>query len=178
MDLRTWGAKRRREAFVKSTGLIVPMVKRALRLLIPARYLLMDSCFDFQVVVSSVMEQVHVFCMVKNTPKVFYGFDGESLTLSKIYRMIRKRLGKAKIKGSITVGIGEKQKAKLVSVRNRNNGQKWLAILCADLSLSDADVVRIHGKGWDIEVFCEMAKRYLKLDSGIQVRDFDFMVAH
>ena len=178
MDQRTCGAKRRREAFVKSTELIVPMVKRALRLSIPARYLLMDSWFGFPAVVRSVMEHIHVICMVKNTPKVFYELEGESVTLSKIYRMIRKRRGKARIKGSITVGIGEKRKAKLVFVRNRNNGQKWLAILCTDLSLSDTDVVRIYGKRWDIEVFFKMAKGYLKLDSEIQVRDFDSIVAH
>jgi hypothetical protein len=76
------------------------------------------------------------------------------------------------------VGIGEQKKAKLVFVRNRNNGGKWLALLCTDVSLPDKDVVRIYGKRWDIEVFFKMAKHYLKLDSEIQVRDFDSIVAH
>ncbi len=138
----------------------------------------MDSWFGFPAVVRSVMEHVHVICMVKNTPKAFYELEGQSVTLSKIYRMIRKRRGKARIKGSITVGIGEKHEAKLVFVRNRNNGQKWLAILCTDLSLSDTDVVPIYGKRWSIEVFFKVAKRYLKLESEIQVRDFDSIVAH
>jgi hypothetical protein len=178
MDQRTCGAKRRREAFVKSTELIVPMVKRALKLSIPAKYLLMDSWFGFPSVVRSIVEHIHVICMVKNTPKVFYELNGQSLTLSKIYRMIRKRRGKANIKGSVIVGIGEKQEAKLVFVRNRNNSQKWLALLCTDLALQDKDVVRIYGKRWDIEVFFKMAKHYLKLDSEIQVRDFDSIVAH
>jgi hypothetical protein len=43
MDKRTCGAKRRKEALTKSTDLILPMVKRALGLFIPAKYLLMDS---------------------------------------------------------------------------------------------------------------------------------------
>lgn len=178
MDRRTCGARRRQEALVKSTELIVPMVKRALNLSIPAKYLLMDSWFGFPALVRSVMEHINVICMVKNTPKVFYELEGQSLTLSKIYRMIRKRRGKAKIKGSMIVGIGEKQKAKLVFVCNRNNGSKWLALLCADLSLPDKDVVRIYGKRWDIEVFFKMAKHYLKLDSEVQVQDFDSIVAH
>jgi hypothetical protein len=93
--------------------------------------------------------------------------------------MIRKRRGKAKIKGSMIVGIGEKQKAKLVFVRNRNKkGSRWLALLCTDLSLPDDDVVRIYGKRLDIEVFFKMAKHYLKLDSEVQVQDFDSIVAH
>jgi len=178
MDRRTCGARRRQEALVKSTELIVPMVKRALNLSIPAKYLLMDSWFSFPSLVRSVMEYIHVICMVKNTSKVFYELEGQSLTLSKICRMIRKRRGLAKIKGSMIVGIGEEKKAKLVFVRNRNNGSKWLALLCTDLSLSDEDVVRIYGKRWDIEVFFKMAKHYLKLDSEVQVRDFDSIVAH
>jgi hypothetical protein len=84
----------------------------------------MDSWFSFPALVRSVMEHIHVICMVKNTSKVFYGLEGQSLTLSKICRIIRKRRGKAKIKGSMIVGIGEKQKARLVFVCNRNNGSK------------------------------------------------------
>ncbi|MCX5873886.1 MAG: transposase [Deltaproteobacteria bacterium] len=163
---------------MKSTKLIVPMVKRALNLLIPAKYLLMDSWFSFPALVRSVMGHIHVICMVKNTSKVFCELEGQSLTLSKIYRMIRKRRGRAKIKGSMIVGIGEEKKAKLVFVRNRNNGVKWLVLLCTDLSLPDEDVVRIYGKRWDIEVFFKMAKHYLKLDSETQVRDFDSILAH
>ena len=50
--------------------------------------------------------------------------------------------------------------------------------MCTDLSLPDDEVVRIYGKRWDIEVFSKMAKHYLKLDSEIQVRDFDAILAH
>jgi hypothetical protein len=178
MDRRSCGARRRQEALVKSTELIVPMLKRALSLFIPANNLLMDAWFGFPALIRSLMDHIHVICMVKNTPKVFYEFEGESLTLSKIYRMIRKQRGRAKIKGSVIVGIGEEKQAKLVFVRNRNSGVKWLALLCTDLSLPDDEVVRIYGKRWDIEVFFKMAKHYLKLDSEIQVRDFDSILAH
>ncbi len=68
---------------MKSTELIVPMLKRALNLSIPAKYLLMDAWFGFPVVVRSIVEHIHVICMVKNTPKVFYELDGQSLTLLK-----------------------------------------------------------------------------------------------
>ena len=180
MDRRTCGARRRQEALCKSTDLIVPMVKRALGLLIPAKYLLMDSWFGFPAVVRSLMRHIHVICMVKNTSKIFYEFEGQSLPLSKIYRKLRKHRGRAKIKGSVTVGIGEGKQAKLVFVRRRNRteGTKWLALLSTDLSLPDEEVVRIYGKRWDIEVFFKMAKHYLKLDTEVQLRDFDSIVAH
>jgi len=180
IDRRTCGARRRQEALCKSTELIVPMVRRALGLFIPARYLLMDSWFGFPSVVRSVMKYIDVICMVKNTTKIFYEIEGESLPLAKIYRKIRKRRGRAQIKGSIIVGIGKGCQAKLVFVRRRNRkgGVKWLALLCTDLSLPDEEVARIYGKRWDIEVFFKMAKHYLKLDSEIQVRDFDSILAH
>lgn len=180
LDRRTCGARRRQEAITKSTDLIVPMVKRALGLFLSAKYVLMDSWFGFPAVVRSLMRHIHVICMVKNTPKIFYEFEGQSQTLSQIYRKMRKGRGRSKIKGSVTVGIGEGKKAKLVFVRRRNRkeGVKWLALLCTDLSLPDEVVVRIYGKRWDIEVFFKMSKHYLKLDSEIQVRDFDSIVAH
>ena len=164
----------------KSTDLLVPMVRRALGLFLSAKYVLMDSWFGFPAVVRSLMRHIHVICMVKNTPKIFYEFEGQSQTLSQIYRKIRKGRGRSKIKGSVTVGIGEGKKAKLVFVRHRNRkeGVKWLALLCTDLSLPDEEVVRIYGKRWDIEVFFKMSKHYLKLDSEIQVRDFDSILAH
>ena len=180
MDRRTCGARRRQEALCKSTDLIVPMIRRALGLFIQAKYLLMDSWFGFPAVVRSLMRYIDVICMVKNTPKIFYDSEGQSVTLPQIYRKIRKRRGRAQIKGSATVGIGEGKFAKLVFVRRRNreSGSKWLALLCTDLSLPDEEVVRIYGKRWDIEVFFKMAKHYLKLDSEIQVRDFDSILAH
>jgi len=180
MDRRTCGSRRRQEALCKSTDLIVPMIRRALGLFIQAKYLLMDSWFGFPAVVRSLMRYIDVICMVKNTPKIFYDSEGQSLTLSQIYRKIRKRRGRAQIKGSATVGIGEGKFANLVFVRRRNreSGSKWLALLCTDLSLPDEEVVRIYGKRWDIEVFFKMAKHYLKLDSEIQVRDFDSILAH
>jgi hypothetical protein len=180
VDRRTCGARRRQEAMTKSTDLLVPMVRRALGLFLSAKYVLMDSWFGFPAVVRSLMRHIHVICMVKNTPKIFYEFEGQSQTLSQIYRKIRKGRGRSKIKGSVTVGIGEGKKAKLVFVRHRNRkeGVKWLALLCTDLSLPDEEVVRIYGKRWDIEVFFKMSKHYLKLDSEIQVRDFDSILAH
>ncbi|MGO9568092.1 MAG: transposase, partial [Desulfomonilaceae bacterium] len=119
MDRRTCGARRRQEALCKSTDLIVPMIRRALGILIHAKYVLMDSWFGFPAVVRSLMSYIDVICMVKNTPKIFYDSEGQSLTLSHIYRKIRKRRGRAQIKGSVTVGIGEGKLAKLVFVRRR-----------------------------------------------------------
>ncbi|MFC1834521.1 hypothetical protein ACFL2Q_07280, partial [Thermodesulfobacteriota bacterium] len=124
-------------------------------LCISAKYLLMDSWFRFPTIVRSLMGLVPVICLVNNTPKIFYEFEGRKLRLRQIDRKIRKRRGRAKIKGSVTVAIGEGKQAKLVFVRRRNRimGTKWLALPCTDLSLPDEEKVRIYCKRWEIEVF-------------------------
>ncbi len=45
---------------------------------------------DFPALVGSLMNHIDVICTVKNTSKVFYQFQGESLTPSKIYRIIEQ----------------------------------------------------------------------------------------
>ena len=51
-------------------------------------------------------------------------------------------------------------------------------MLSTDTTLSDADIIRIYGKRWDIEVFFKMAKQHLKLAKEIQCRDYDALIAH
>ena len=177
LDKRTCGYKRRQEALCKSSQLIEPMVARALKLGIKAQYVLMDSGFSWPVLISKLRQHIHVICMVKDTPKILYTFGEKRLTLSAIYRRIKKRPGKAKILGSVIVTMNDGLLAKIVFVRNRNT-RGWLAILSTNIDLPDEEIVRIYGKRWDIEVFFKMAKQFLGLEKGIQARDFDSLIAH
>ncbi|MFH1113805.1 MAG: transposase [Pseudomonadota bacterium] len=68
MDRRTCGAGRRQEAMTKSTDLIVPMVKRALGLFIPAKYLLMDSWLGFP----AVVRLFRILSLVRDKVRVLY----------------------------------------------------------------------------------------------------------
>ena len=53
-----------------------------------------------------------------------------------------------------------------------------MAILSTDSALADEEIVRIYGKRWDIEVFFKMEKQYLDLVKGVQIRDFDGLIAY
>jgi len=75
----------------------------------------------------------------------------------------------------VTMNDGEK--ARLVFVRDRRK-RDWLALLSTDIGLPEADVVRLYGKRWDIEVFFRTCKQFLYLEKGGQARDFDALVAH
>lgn len=177
LDRRCCGASRRREATTKSTDLLVPMLRRALTAGAKARYLLMDSWFGMPAVISALCPLLPVICMVKKTPKVLYGFGGKRRTLDGVYRELKKRRGRAKVLASAVVAMNDGQSARLVFVRDRRK-KDWLALLSTDTSLAEADVVRIYGKRWDIEVFFRTAKQFLGLEKGCQARDFDALIAH
>jgi len=177
IDKRSCGYKRRQEAMTRSTDLLEPMVKRALRSGIRAQYILMDSWFALPKIIQTLSTYVPVICMLKNMYRVFYQYQGMKLTLDALYRRVKKRPGKAKIKASVIVNMNNGQKVKIVFVRDRRK-KGWLAILSTDTTLSDEEIVRIYGKRWDIEVFFKMEKQYLDLVKGVQIRDFDGLTAY
>ena len=94
-----------------------------------------------------------------------------------LYRNVKKRPGKAKIKAGVIVTMNDKQKVKIVFIRDRST-KSWLALLSTDTALENEEIVRIYGKRWDIEVFFKMEKHYLDLVKGVQVRDYDGLIAH
>ena len=177
MDKRCCAFKRRTEATTKTTILLVPMLKRILKAGIHARYVLMDSWFTMPANVCAIRKHLHVIGMVKKTPKVCYEHNGKKRNLVEIYQNLTKRRGRAKILASTTVTLGDDKPAKIVFVRDRRK-KDWLALLSTDTDLADAEVVRIYGKRWDIEVLFKMAKQHLKLVKEIQCRDFDMLIAH
>ena len=177
IDKRCCGYRRRTEALKVATELLEPMVKRAIRAGLIAKYILMDSWFAFPSTIKKLSVHLPVICMLKRMPKVFYTFCGHKLNLKALYRIVKKRPGKARIVASVLVNISPEQTVKIVFVRDRRKND-WLAILSTDVELSDTEIVRIYGKRWDIEVFFKMTKQYLQLEKGVQMRDFDGLIAH
>lgn len=184
VDKRTNGYKRRKEAIRKSTEVLLDLLEQAKAYMVPASYLLFDSWFSFPGVIRKVLEQhLHTICMLKSLPTVKYEYQGQKLTLNKLYAAVRKKRGRAKVLASVIVGIGqmpngEPVPAKIVFVRDRRAKKKWLAVLSTDTELPDEEVVRIYGKRWNIEVFFKMSKSYLRLSKEFQGRSYDSMVAH
>lgn len=185
IDKRTNGYQRRREAVSKSTDMLMELLRQAIDYLVPASFLLFDSWFAYPGVIRKVWEQhqLHTVCMLKSMRTIYYDYEGQKLTLSKLYATVRKKRGRAKILASIVVGIGqlesgEQLPARIVFVRNKRQRKKWLALLSTDIDLPDEEVVRIYGKRWNIEVFFKMSKSYLRLAKEFQTRSYDSMVAH
>lgn len=178
LDKRSCGYKRRVEAVTKSTDHLVAMVKRAFNFGIRADYVLMDSWFCFPTILAALGRHLPVICMAKDVPTILYRYQGKRVRLGRLYSLLRKRPGKAKILTSAVVETKEGQQVKIVFVRNRNKKRQWLGIVSTDVTLPDEEIVRIYGKRWDIEVFFKMMKHYLNLERETQLRDYDGMVAH
>jgi len=137
----------------------------------------MDSWFTMPATVAAVCEHINVIGMVKKTPKIHYAYQGQQLDLMAIYRKLKKRRGRAKIKASAVVSLKDGPTVKLVFVQDRRK-KDWLALMSTDIDLANEEIIRIYGKRWDIEVFFKMAKQHLKLAKEIQCRDFDALIAH
>lgn len=177
VDKRTCGHKRRLEAVCKSTDLLEIMLKRVLAAGMEANYVLMDSWFSFPAIISTLSRHLPVICMLKNMPKVFYGYDGQWFTLGGLYARLRKRPGRARVLASVTVETKQGLPVKIVFVRHRHK-RDWLAVLSTDVNLADEEVLRIYGKRWDIEVCFKMLKQHLRLEKEAQMRDYDGLVGH
>ena len=177
IDKRTCGYKRRKEAITKSTELLEPMVQRAMKMGIRAKYLLMDSWFSMPSVISILRQHIHIICMLKDHPKWLYEYNGKKLRLKDLYGKLKKKRGAAKIKASVIVTLSDGNKAKIIFVPcDKKRG--WLALLSTDISIADEEIVRLYGKRWDIEVFFKMCKQHLKLVKEIQIRNYDGLIGH
>uniref|UniRef100_UPI001B7F942A IS4 family transposase n=1 Tax=Alicyclobacillus contaminans TaxID=392016 RepID=UPI001B7F942A len=182
IDKRTCGYKRRQEAMRKATEVVFELLAQAQAMGISAKYLLFDSWFAYpSTIIRALSHSLHVVCMLKDMPKVRYGYEGQRLTLSQLYRVVRKRRGRTKILASVTVQLGldehgQPVQAKIVFVRNRS--RQWLALLSTDTNLADEEIIRIYGKRWDIETFFKVSKSYLRLTKELQGRTYDQMLAH
>jgi len=125
IDKRTVGYRRRKESIKKSTEVIFDLLQQAKNAGIQASYLLFDSWFAFPKTILKVRDHgLHIICMVKALPRVFYLYQGQKMNLQKLYSMLRKKRGKAKILTSaiVTIGTdeqGQEVQAKIIFVRDR-----------------------------------------------------------
>lgn len=185
IDQRTIAGKRRMLARAKGTDVMISLIDQAMQAGHQAKYVLFDSWFSSpHQIVQLKQRKLDVIAMVKVSSKIKYEFEGERKNIKQIYRSCRKRRGRSRYLLSIPVKVGRQDKddaeidARIVCVKNRANRKDWLAIICTDMSLSEAEIIRIYGKRWDIEVFFKTCKSYLKLSKEYHGLSYDALTAH
>jgi hypothetical protein len=182
LDKRTTGYKRRQLSMTKGTHAMIELLKSAKAAKIPAKYVLFDSWFSSPSTLHAVKElNYDVIGMVKKTPKMFFRYKSEDMSLPTIYSRNKKRRGRSRYLLSVMVDVVKDDKvipAKVVYVRNRNKRKDYLCLISTDVTLSEDEIIRIYGKRWDIEVFFKVCKSYLRLSRECNSLSFDAMTAH
>ena len=182
VDKRTAGYKRRMLSIQKGTQAMLTLLRAAKTTAIPARYVLFDSWFSSPSTLHAVKSIGYdVIGMVKKTPKMFFRYNGEDMSLITIYNRNKKRRGRSRYLLSVPVDVvkdGETIPAKVVYVRNRNKRKEYLCLISTDTTLDENEIIRIYGKRWDIEVFFKVCKSYLNLSRECNSLSYDAMTAH
>ena len=177
MDHRTNGYKLRKESMMHKTDAAVLLIRNALKAGIKADYVLMDTWFTTEPMIADILETgMDAIGMVKQL-KQCYIYKDKKYKLPELKKFVSFE-GAGNIFGSLVVTTKTGIPVKIVFVRNRNKKSECLYILSTDISLSDAEIVRIYGNRWSIECFFKSSKSFLKLGTEFQSHNYGAMVSH
>ncbi len=177
IDHRTNGYKFRKESMIHKTDAAILLIKNALNAGIKADYVLMDTWFTTEPMIKEILETgIHAVGMVKQL-KQRYTYNGKQYKLPELKKFVCFEGGR-NIFGSLVVATKTGIPVKIVFVRNRNKKSECLYILSTDISLEDAEIVRIYGNRWLIECFFKTSKSFLKLGTEFQSHNYGAMVGH
>ena len=180
-DGRSLAAKRRRLAQTKGTDVMIELLRSALSVGHTADYVLFDTWFSNPAQLIAVEALgLDSIAMIKKSSRIHYEYEGEELSIKKIFGVCKKRRGRSKYLLSVNVMVGKDEKipAKIVCVRNKKNKKDWIAFICTNPELSEEEIIRIYGKRWQIEVFFKTCKSYLNLISECHSLTYDALTAH
>lgn len=179
IDKRTNGWRRRKEALNKKTDSLVQMIGRAWKSGINASFVLFDSWFAHDDVVSRILNIGYgVICRLKKG-RVKYTYQGKQYALKHLWQQVARKqaryIGKYQVKGTcLNVTLPKSGDIRLLFV---SDGKKqWHAFLCTDLELESIEILDYYTKRWAIEVFFKDAKQMLYLGKE-QSKTFDAMVS-
>lgn len=177
IDRRTNGYKFRRESMMHKTDAAIRLIRNALAAGIKADYVLMDTWFTTEPMLKETLGAgIDAIGMVKQL-KQRYTYRGRQYTLPGLRKFVDFS-GARNIFGSLVATTKTGIPVKIVFVRNRNKKSECLYILSTDISLADAEIVRIYGNRWSIECFFKASKSFLKLGTEFQSHNYGAMVSH
>ena len=134
------------------TDAAIRLISNALAAGIKADYVLMDTWFTTEPMLREILDTgIDAIGMVKQL-KQRYTYRGRQYTLPELKKFVGFS-GAGNIFGSLVVTTKAGIPVKIIFVRNRNRKSECLYILSTDITLEDAEIVRIYGNRWSIECF-------------------------
>jgi len=176
---RTPGWKRRKEADKKKTDLAMDMLSRTYAQGLDASFVLFDSWYGHDSVISSVMNIGYgVICRLK-AGRVKYIYQGKPYTLKQLWQSTAKKMTRS-IHGFPYKGICVKAslpKSGEISLLFVSDGKKdWHAFLCTDTEYDPTQILSLYARRWAIEVFFKDGKQLLYMGKE-QSETFDAVIA-
>ena len=179
IDKRTCGWKRRKEALDKKTTVMVQMVERAWDAGIDAAFVLFDSWFAHDDIISKIYKIGYgVVCRLKRG-RVKYTYQGKRYTLKQLWQKVARKkttwIANHNLKGvCLDAAL---PKSGIVRILFISDGRKsWNALLCTDLEMEASQILSYYARRWAIEVFFKDAKQMLYMGKE-QSNTFDAVVA-
>lgn len=179
MDKRSNGWKRRMETFEKKTDLLVRMIQRCWQNGISARFVLFDSWFASDKLISQILSIGYgVICRLKRN-KTRYTYAGNRMTLSQLWHNVARHelrwVGSWQIRAALLdVELPHTGRVSLVFVRWSK--KKWHAFLCTEADMEISEILDYYSRRWAIECYFRDTKQLLGLGKG-QSETFDAVVA-
>lgn len=181
-DGRSIAAHRRKLAQMKGTDAMMILLKSAVAAGHKADYVLFDSWFSNPAQLLSIKALgLDSIAMIRKSSKIKYTYNGEKLSLNKIYGISKKRRGKSRYLLSVDVLVGEGADAipaRIVCVRNNKKRKDWIAFVSTNATLEPEEIIRIYGKRWQIEIFFKTCKSTLNLIGECHSLSYDALTAH
>lgn len=179
VDKRTQGYRRRKEADKKKTELAVDMITRAHAQGIDASFVLFDSWYGHDSVISNIMDIGYgIICRLK-TGKVKYAYQGKSYTLKQLWQSTAKKMTRS-VHGFPYKGVCLKTslpKSGEINLLFVSDGKKdWHVFLCTDTERSPSQILALYARRWAIEVFFKDGKQLLYMGKE-QSETFDAVIA-
>ncbi len=179
IDKRTCGWKRRNEALDKKTTALLQMVERAWHQGLDASFVLFDSWFAHDKIISSIYSTGYgVICRLKKG-RVKYSYQGQQYTLKQLWQQVAKKktswLSKHNVKAvCLNVTLPKTGAVRLLFVSD--GSKNWQPLLCTDLEMDASQILSYYARRWSIEVFFKDAKQMLYMAKE-QSNTFDALVA-
>jgi predicted nucleic acid-binding Zn finger protein len=169
------------EADMSKIDCAIKMFKRAISQGFMIDYVLMDSWFTCDAIISTVLavkkQQVHLIGMYK-IAKTKFEYLGKMYTYSQLRNVLGKprrcrKLGFYYTEAVVSFRGG--YQVKLFFSKQGKNG-KWKVLLCTNTRLSFISMIEIYQTRWTIEVYFKEAKQLLGLGK-CQSNDFNAQIA-
>jgi hypothetical protein len=135
------GNARRKEAVLSTNSVLLSLLDEVLEHTRAFNYVLFDSWFSWPKLIKEIKSrEVDVICMLKDMPRISYGYNGVRYRLSDLYGVVEKTEFKSDIITSALIDC-DGIPARIVFVRNRHNKREWLAILSTDITISEEEII-------------------------------------